>query len=197
MTKQNLLVRLLGSCETMGTATVVCTDKTGTLTQNKMSVVAGAIGVHLKFADRLEETGRTNANTDSSAQLSTPPKDFSRDISQLNQTMSQGLQTLINDTICICSDAFEDKDSDGHNIFVGSKTEVALLQFAKSNGWAPLLDTKRSQPLAFKLPFSSERKSMAVVDSIQWQISTVHQRRGRGSGQGFFTPRGRQGGCDQ
>jgi Ca2+-transporting ATPase len=37
MTKENLLVRVLGSCETMANATVVCTDKTGTLTQNVMT----------------------------------------------------------------------------------------------------------------------------------------------------------------
>ena len=42
MTKENLLVRVLSSCETMANATVICTDKTGTLTQNKMSVVAGS-----------------------------------------------------------------------------------------------------------------------------------------------------------
>ncbi len=54
MTKMNLLVRLLGACETMANASVVCTDKTGTLTQNEMSVVAGSIGVNFKFADRLE-----------------------------------------------------------------------------------------------------------------------------------------------
>ncbi|KAF8989808.1 calcium ATPase, partial [Hymenopellis radicata] len=40
MTYENILVRVLGSCETMANASVVCTDKTGTLTQNDMTVVA-------------------------------------------------------------------------------------------------------------------------------------------------------------
>ncbi|KAK0886438.1 plasma membrane calcium [Friedmanniomyces endolithicus] len=44
MLKDRNLVRVLRSCETMGKATTVCSDKTGTLTQNVMTVVAGSVG---------------------------------------------------------------------------------------------------------------------------------------------------------
>ena len=40
MTMKHNLVRRLESCETMGSATYICTDKTGTLTKNEMTVVA-------------------------------------------------------------------------------------------------------------------------------------------------------------
>ena len=43
MLRENNLVRQLRSCETMGGATTICSDKTGTLTQNEMTVVAGTI----------------------------------------------------------------------------------------------------------------------------------------------------------
>ncbi|KAJ8612643.1 hypothetical protein MRB53_037379 [Persea americana] len=60
MLKDNNLVRLLRSCETMGNATTVCSDKTGTLTQNKMTVVSGTFGTSLSFHDKKEkhEDGR-------------------------------------------------------------------------------------------------------------------------------------------
>ena len=53
MTYEKLLVRVLGSCKTMANASVVCTDKTGTLTQNDMSVIAGSVGG--KFVRKLKD----------------------------------------------------------------------------------------------------------------------------------------------
>ncbi len=60
MTKEDLLVCVRGSCETMANVLVICTDKTGTLTQNEMMVVAGCVGIHAKLVRRLDEN-RTRA----------------------------------------------------------------------------------------------------------------------------------------
>ena len=62
MTYEKLLVRILGSCKTIVNMSVICTDKMGTLTQNVMSVVAGAVGIHSKFVQQLgDNQARTNA----------------------------------------------------------------------------------------------------------------------------------------
>ena len=103
MTQSQLLVRVLAACETMANATVICTDKTGTLTQNRMAVVAGSVGVHLKFADRLAENAqRTNANDDEdedAASSMAPPVPFAilgplftRPTSQRSQRLLHGCQ---------------------------------------------------------------------------------------------------------
>ncbi|KXN81316.1 Calcium-transporting ATPase 2 [Leucoagaricus sp. SymC.cos] len=163
MSYEKLLVRVLGSCETMANASVVCTDKTGTLTQNSMTVVAGSVGIHAKFVRELgENAGRTNA--EESAEARRHPEDFSIDQIQLNDVMSRQLQEVFNEAIAINSTAFEDADSEtGKPVFVGNKTETALLQFAKDLGWRDFRETRESADIIQLIPFSSERKAMGVV----------------------------------
>ncbi|KAL7420199.1 plasma membrane calcium [Cryptotrichosporon argae] len=155
MTKENLLVRVLGSCETMGHATVVCTDKTGTLTQNVMTVVAGTLGVHGKFVKDLD--------THESRKIERAEGDYAFDMAALNEAAPPELQEILNEAICINSTAFEDTDEGGNIAFVGSKTETALLRFAKELGWANWRTTRDAAEVVQMIPFSSELKAMGVV----------------------------------
>ena len=170
MTYEKLLVRVLGSCETMANASVICTDKTGTLTQNAMSVVAGSVGIHAKFVRNLDENAaRTNAEETEQSASGTEtarkhPLDFSIEQAQLNTVLSHQIQGLFNEAIAINSTAFEDTDpASGERIFIGSKTETALLQFAKNLCWPDFASTRRNAEIVQMFPFSSERKSMGVV----------------------------------
>ncbi|KAF9778977.1 Ca-transporting ATPase [Thelephora terrestris] len=182
MTTEKILVRILGSCEIMVNASVVCTDKTGTLTQNVMTVVAGSIGVHGKFARNLKDSkNRTNA-PNQAQDCDLPPEqditevadephidckdadDFSIDQSQISSILSPQLRRLFNQSIAINSTAFEGVDPEAEEVvFVGSKTETALLQFAKDLGWDNWRHTRDSAEIFQMIPFSSERKAMGVV----------------------------------
>ena len=161
MTKHNLLVRVLESCETMANVSVICTDKTGTLTQNEMSVVAGSVGVHAKFVRRLEEN---RERTELEARCGPKARDFAVDLANLNSVLPHSLKDLFNASISINSTAFEVVDPEsGDPVFVGSKTETALLEFAKELGWPNYKETRDSAIIIRMIPFSSERQSMGCV----------------------------------
>lgn len=168
MTYENLLVRVLGSCETMANASVICTDKTGTLTQNSMTVVAGSIGIHAKFVRRLDKNAaRTNATDNEKQEAGVARKhfqDFSIDQADLNNILWPEGRNLFNEAIAVNSTAFQDKHPEtGETIFIGSKTETALLQFAQELKWKNFQETRNAADVVQMIPFSSERKSMGVV----------------------------------
>ncbi|KZV59592.1 calcium-translocating P-type ATPase [Peniophora sp. CONT] len=174
MTRERLLVRALGSCETMANATVVCTDKTGTLTQNEMTVVAGSVGIHAKFVRDLANNGG-RADTEASSSKPGSPSteaqhprrfadDFPLELSDLDQVLSPALREAFNESIACNSTAFEDTDPEnGTRIFVGSKTETALLKMAVDLKWDNYRKTREGKEQLQVVPFSSKRKAMGVV----------------------------------
>jgi Ca2+-transporting ATPase len=82
----------------------------------------------------------------------------------INLTLTHQLVELLNASIAINSTAFEDIDSEsGAAVFIGSKTETALLKFAKDLGWANYKDIHDTADIVLMIPFSSEHKSMGRV----------------------------------
>ncbi|KAL0095154.1 PMCA-type calcium-translocating P-type ATPase [Phycomyces blakesleeanus] len=149
MLKDNNLVRVLAACETMGNATTVCSDKTGTLTQNKMTVVAGTLGVSFRFVEK-----------------STEPRADITEIAALPQKVPFVVLNILHQSIALNSSAFETTDDKGETQFVGNKTETALLAFSRATGSKPYDALRNSLPVEQMFPFSSERKAMAVVIRI-------------------------------
>ncbi|OMJ25455.1 Calcium-transporting ATPase PAT1 [Smittium culicis] len=136
MIKDGNLVRQLAACETMGGATAVCTDKTGTLTQNKMTVVNAII----------DKTELESQN----------------DILPFINSLDKKVVTLLSEGISANSAAFMSADDNGKMEFVGSKSECALLEFIQSYG-ADYRNLRAENKPLFVWPFSSEKKSMSTA----------------------------------
>ncbi|KAL5050054.1 hypothetical protein BDW71DRAFT_195008 [Aspergillus fruticulosus] len=152
MVKENNLVRVLRACETMGNATVICSDKTGTLTQNKMTVVAGTLG----------SKGFSQHSGDESTSMSA---------AELFKTCPSEARDLLVKSIALNSTAFEEV-KEGSKEFIGSKTEVALLQLARDYLGMDVTTERASATVAQLIPFDSARKCMGVV----YQVADGHYR---------------------
>ncbi|KAK3622501.1 plasma membrane calcium [Elasticomyces elasticus] len=153
MLKDRNLVRVLRSCETMGNATTVCSDKTGTLTQNVMTVVAGSLGTSNRFSAR---AGNGDAAEDGIDTVGVTIPEFIG-------SLDKDVKTLWKDGIACNSTAFE-ADEAGKKVFIGSKTETALLDFARDNLGMESISLERSNyEIVQMIPFDSGRKCMGMV----------------------------------
>ena len=148
MLRENNLVRHLRACETMGNATTICSDKTGTLTQNKMTVVAGIMGSTVEFAREVD-------HREGERKVIPYLAAFER--------LSSTVRTLFLQSCAINSTAFEGEE-DGKSTYIGSKTETAILTMAKEQlGMGPVAEERNGVEIVQLIPFDSDRKCMGVV----------------------------------
>lgn len=148
MVRRNALIRRLQAVETLGSATAICSDKTGTLTQNQMT----AVRLYLNNM-RLEVTGEGYQ----------PSGGFSADGREVDPRDYPDLMALLRGGL-LCSDAQLEKEDDGYRM-VGDPTEGALVVAAAKAGlWRE--EVEGQLPRVAEVPFDSERKRMATVHQM-------------------------------
>jgi Ca2+-transporting ATPase len=148
MLQRNALIRKLPAVETLGSVTVICSDKTGTLTENRMTVVLLDVADHA--LDLTEEVGRGGI-LHATRGLGAPAQ------SSLSLAAIGG---------ALCNDAKLIDTGDDRFHTLGDPTEGALVVSAAKMGyWKSSLDA--SFPRAAELPFDSERKRMTTVHHLE------------------------------
>ncbi|HLF62199.1 MAG TPA: HAD-IC family P-type ATPase [Saprospiraceae bacterium] len=136
MAHYKVIVRRLSAVETLGGTTVICTDKTGTLTQNKMEVVM------------LNTPGGSwNILTD---EAKSP-----------NSTIAQDHYQMLQRIAILCNTA-EIADENGELKEIGDPLETGLLKFALRQG-EDVHSCRLECPKVEEIPFSSETKIMATM----------------------------------
>jgi Ca2+-transporting ATPase len=153
MLRRQALIRKLPAVETLGSVTVICSDKTGTLTENRMTV---------KVLDVAEHTIHLE---DIQARRDGMP--IYRDEDRLEDPYWKA-QAILMTGAALCNDAeFKaNPEVEGDYTTVGDPTEGALLVAAARYGfWKEELE--QAMPRVAEIPFSSERKRMTTLHDLQ------------------------------
>ncbi len=148
MLRRNALIRKLPAVETLGSVTVICSDKTGTLTENRMTVtVVDVAGHRLDLIERLH--GRSPA---------IQPQDVHPDL--VDGPMPIPLLLAAG---ALANDATVQRDHEaGRFHTLGDPTEGALIVAAMQGGMTKA-DLEAAMPRVAELPFDSDRKRMTTV----------------------------------
>ncbi|MGH7295493.1 MAG: cation-translocating P-type ATPase, partial [Polyangiaceae bacterium] len=158
MARRGAIVRKLAAVETLGAATVICTDKTGTLTQNEMTVRVVYAG-----GERYHVTG-TGYD---------PRGSILDTIDQRVESPEGPLRDLLA-TVALCNNAMLQKAAEGWRV-QGDPTEGALLTLAAKGG-VPRESVVSSNQVVKELPFDSDRKRMTIVALDEMGREVVHTK---------------------
>ncbi len=145
MVRRHALIRRLPAVETLGSATVICSDKTGTLTQNEMTAVRLYVA---------------NLRLDISGEGYDPEGQFDNYGKPIDPNEHAEVLALLTGGL-LCSDAELEEQEAGHRM-VGDPTEGALVVAAAKAGlWRKAVEQR--MPRVAEIPFDSDRKRMSTI----------------------------------
>ncbi len=148
MLKRQSLIRKLPAVETLGSVDVICSDKTGTLTENRMTVTTLDVLGETQSIDALLRKGVPVLDAELATSEKTPVRS----------------QALLLKAATLCNDALLERTQDNGDYYraLGDPTEGALIVAAAQLGMLkPELETR--WPRVAEIPFTSERKRMTTI----------------------------------
>ena len=163
MLRRHALIRKLAAVETLGSVTVICSDKTGTLTENRMRVaILDVAGRRVELADgmALRLDAWTRAGTEPVAATNERPD------------TDAGLALLLAGG-ALCNDAVvegDETDASPQGTAVGDPTETALV-YAAARAGIRKAQLERQFPRRAEVPFESERKRMTTIHG--WPVDSM------------------------
>lgn len=143
MAKEKAIVRKLSAVEALGSTEVICSDKTGTLTQNKMTLRKIYVDMNLVDVENVN-------NID--------------EITTENGIVKEDFDMLANISI-LCNDTTFGEDK-GAKVLLGDPTETCLVDFGKKVGFDKE-EMEKQHPRMDELPFDSTRKMMTTVNEFE------------------------------
>jgi P-type Ca2+ transporter type 2C len=155
MVKQNVVVKRLSAVQTLGSVTVICTDKTGTITKGEMTV---------------NKLWVFNYVVDVSGAGYKPEGDFTVNRKPLQEGQTASLEKLL-EIAALCNGAKVDPPSDKNKNWnvIGDPTDGALL-VATLKSSVNIQDALAAKPILDVLPFSFERKRMTTVHKLNGNV---------------------------
>lgn len=156
MLKRNALIRKLPAVETLGSVTVICSDKTGTLTENRMTVTALDVAGETQDVDTLTRNGVPVLDAEFNPDVRPPVRSLG----------------LLLKAAALCNDAVLQplRDGTGAMRAIGDPTEGALVVAAAQVGIVKS-ELEQRWPRVGEAPFTSERKRMLTLHKPNIQAS--------------------------
>jgi P-type Ca2+ transporter type 2C len=156
MVRRNALIRRLPAVETLGSVTVICSDKTGTLTKNEMTATRIALPGHPDVS--ITGIGYTPEGEFVEEGRKIQPRN--------NGPLGRFLKAMALSTNAYLQHENGDNGSKSGISVVGDTTEGAMIVAAQKVGWTRE-NLERTLPRVAEFPFSSERKAMTTVHSVR------------------------------
>ena len=148
MVKQNVLVKRLSAVQTLGSVTMICTDKTGTITKGEMTV---------------KKLWVQDVVVDVSGVGYTPEGNFTTETGSLEKETARTVEKLL-EISALCNSAKVEPPSDRNKLWsvVGDPTDGALLVTALKYGLS-VQGSLVEKPMVHVIPFDSQRKRMTTI----------------------------------